>query len=279
MGAVKFDGKRYTMKDRLRRSMGSIGPDGFRNHTIHTKFIENWLKKPALNAVIAGWSAGDVPYTIANRNFEVLGTNMTTALATFALGGGITLTTAGADNDQGIVTPHLDTAQSAWAVAGTWGSENSPRMEVLIKTAASVAAISIWAGFKLTNTPTVATDDDQVFLKFATTEGTTGASTSKWNVFTSRAGTDVVDVASNLPAVAASTFYRLVLEVDENRRPAAYIGVGLTAPMVAVPMINGQAPLTDAIDFIPYIGVAANGAAAAKAITVLPNFTCSRLAA
>ena len=42
-------------------------------------------------------------------NFEVLGTNMTTALATRnATVAAVTLTTAGADEDQAILCPHLD---------------------------------------------------------------------------------------------------------------------------------------------------------------------------
>ena len=57
---------------------------------------EPFYQRPAINADI------DQAYTVevaraANRNFEALGTNMTTALATFATtSAGILLTTAGA---------------------------------------------------------------------------------------------------------------------------------------------------------------------------------------
>tara|TARA_R100000008_G_scaffold51530_1_gene31014 strand:+ start:38 stop:640 length:603 start_codon:yes stop_codon:yes gene_type:complete len=49
-----------------------------------------------------------------NTNFEVLGTNMTTALATrSATSAVVTLTTAGADQDQAILCPHLDSGQTS----------------------------------------------------------------------------------------------------------------------------------------------------------------------
>ena len=96
---------------------------------------ESFLQRPALNAVVsapltdadATAAANDaiiVARAIANRNFEVLGTNMTTALCTFnATSAGIVLTTATADEDQAILAPHLDTDQSAWQVT-KWGTEN-----------------------------------------------------------------------------------------------------------------------------------------------------------
>ena len=57
-----------------------------------------------------------------NNNFEVLGTNMTTALATRnATVAAVTLTTAGADEDQAILCPHLDSGQAAWTGV-KWGT-------------------------------------------------------------------------------------------------------------------------------------------------------------
>jgi hypothetical protein len=116
-----------------------------------------------LDTTGASSSAALIAYTIANKNFEVLGTNMTTALATAATTGGLTLTTAGADADQAIVTPHLDTKQTQWT-STVWGSSTSSTFETVIVTGASVAKTILWAGFKLTNTHTVATDDDQCLL-------------------------------------------------------------------------------------------------------------------
>ena len=64
-----------------------------------------------------------------NVNFEVLGTNMTTALATrSATIASINLATAGADQDQAILAPHLDSGQTAWTGV-KWGTENQVEWE------------------------------------------------------------------------------------------------------------------------------------------------------
>ena len=81
---------------------------------------EYFVQLPKLNAVnIIDPDADDASalalHVLANKNFEVLGTNMTSALSTRnATAAGITLTTAGADQDQAIVLPHLDSNQSSW---------------------------------------------------------------------------------------------------------------------------------------------------------------------
>jgi hypothetical protein len=134
---------------------------------------EYWYQRPGLNAVnIIDPDADDASALAvtqaANKNFEVLGTNMTTALCTFnSTAAGIILTTAGADQDQAIVLPHLDTNQTIWS--GTkWGTENQVEWECSINTNA-IDNQKVWAGLKLTNDQLVATDDDQAFLNFKQT--------------------------------------------------------------------------------------------------------------
>jgi len=108
------------------RTMGDPAKDARRY------YLEEWfLQRPGLNANIDQASTVEVQRAL-NRNWEALGTNMTTALATFATtSAGILATTAGADEDQAILTPHLDTAATAWA--GTlWGTENSVSFETSI---------------------------------------------------------------------------------------------------------------------------------------------------
>ena len=67
---------------------------------------EAFAKKPALNAVAiidpdADSASALAAYVIANKDFETLGTNMTTALTTFpGTQAGILMTAAGADQDQ-----------------------------------------------------------------------------------------------------------------------------------------------------------------------------------
>jgi len=255
------------------RLQAILSDRGFRTFPTHILLSEMLLQRPAINGdLVIDPDADDATklaaYTAANRDFEIVGTNVASANATFATGGGITMTTAGTSGDQMILTPHLDTVQTAWA--GTkWNTGKQILMDAWIKTAASVAALKIWAGFKLTNVATVATDDDQVYFRFEA-----GVNNGRWQFISSRAGTDTttsLDGASTRITVTASTIYRLTIEVDAARRVMAYI--------------NGQkafrtplAALTDNIDLIPYVGVE-TATAGAKAITVLPPFRCGRLAA
>lgn len=213
--------------------------------------VEQFKRRPTVNASIG---------VAMNLDFELLGTNAVDGSSALSEDGGVTLTTAGASGDQVILVPHLDTAQSAWAKAGLWGSENSPYFDTIIKTASNIADIVIWAGLKLTNTSVVATDDDQVFFRFAP-----ATSSGRWVLNHSRAGTDTAMV---LPlAVAASTQYRITIEVESDRRIIASVN-GVYAEFAI------REAIVTAKDLIPYIGVQAS-AAAAKSIDVR-RLACSR---
>ena len=243
-------------------------------------YLEEWfLQRPGLNANIDQVSTVEVQRAL-NRNWEALGTNMTTALATFATtSAGILATTAGADQDQAIITPHLDTAATAWAGC-QWGTEN----EVHFETSIMLPAIDnqkVWAGLKLTNDQLVATDDDQIFFKFQTDATNSEAFTTfaNWHVVHSIGGTDHI---SALPiAVAANTPYHLKIEIDSDRKATAFVngvqynltstagstgGTSVTAVQPGVAATK-TAALTNDVDFIPYVGIEA-GAGAAEAVNV-----------
>jgi len=243
-------------------------------------YLEEWfLQRPGLNANIDQVSTVEVQRAL-NRNWEALGTNMTTALATFATtSAGILATTAGADQDQAILTPHLDTAATAWAGC-QWGTEN----EVHFETSIMLPAIDnqkVWAGLKLTNDQLVATDDDQIFFKFQTDATNSEAFTTfaNWHVVHSIGGTDHI---SALPiAVAANTPYHLKIEIDSDRKATAFVngvqynltstagstgGTSVTAVQPGV-QVTKTAALTNDVDFIPYVGIEA-GAGAAEAVNV-----------
>lgn len=204
--------------------------------------------KPSLNADIN--SATEATREIADPDFELLGTNATSGSSTFNAEGGIKLTTAGADNDQVILLPHLDTNQTAWSSV-TWGTDKETSWECEIATDSSIAACIIWAGLKLTNTPTAATDDNQVFFRYQS-----GVNDGEWQLIYSIGGTDTTVDAGVV--VAVSTIYHLKVVIDSSRIARCYINGVLVATSTA---------LTNTTDFIPYIGVQASGAAAAKAIT------------
>ena len=205
---------------------------------------------------------------------------MTTALCTFAsTSAGVLATTAGADQDQAILTPHLDTAQTAWAGC-KWGTENSVNFETSIMLPA-LDNQKVWAGLKLTNDQLIATDDDQAYFKYQTDATNSEAFTdfAVWHFVHSIGGTDYITA---LPVtVAANTPYHLKIEIDSDRKATIFInGVqynvantagstgGTTATAVQPGVqVTKTAALTDDVDLIPYVGIEA-GAAAAEAVNV-----------
>ena len=235
-------------------------------------FDEWFLQRPGLNANIDQVSTVEVQRAL-NRNWEALGTNMTTALCTFAsTSAGVLATTAGADQDQAILTPHLDTAATAWA--GTkWGTENETHFETSIMLPA-IDNQKVWAGLKLTNDQLVATDDDQIYFKFQTDATNSEAFTdfTKWHFVHSIGGTDYI---SQLPiTVAANTPYHLKITIDSDRKASIFVnGVqynvtttsGSTGGTAVTTGTTPSTALTDDIDLIPYVGIEA-GAAAAEAV-------------
>jgi hypothetical protein len=227
-----------------------------------TYYENTWLQRPGLNADLAAATpnAAEIATSFSkHKDLEILGTNMTSALCTSAEGGGITLTTAGADGDSGILLAHLDTAQTALATCN-WDSANRPLFMANIVTGANITNAIIWAGFKLTNTPVTATDADQAFFRYED-----DVVSGDWQAVTSVGGTDDAH-DTNIPG-RVSSLVRLVIDVDINRQPRFYINDKLVETGAALTALN---------TFEFYIGVEADGAAAAKAITIR-NFMVSQL--
>jgi hypothetical protein len=249
------------------RTLGTTAKDARRY------YLDEWfLQRPGLNANIDQVSTVEVQRAL-NRNWEALGTNMTTALATFATtSAGILATTAGSDQDQAILTPHLDTAATAWA--GTkWGTENETHFETSVMLPA-LDNQKVWAGLKLTNDQLVATDDDQVYFKFQTDATNSEAFTdfTTWHFVHSIGGTDFI---SQIPVtVAANTPYHLKITIDSDRKASIFVnGIqynvtttsGSTGGTAVTTGTTPSGALTDDVDLIPYVGIEA-GAGAAEAV-------------
>ena len=247
---------------------------------------EPFLQRPITNANL------DQAYTVevaraGNKDFEVLGTNHTSALCTFATASaGINLTTAGADQDRMIIAPHLDNAgtgdtdsQTAWTGV-QWGTENSVEWECSVMLPA-LDNQKVWAGLKLTNDQLIATDANQIFFKYQTDATNSEAfdDYSYWHLVHSIGGTDYI---SQIPVtVAANTPYHLKIAIDSDRKATCFINgvqynitstsgsTGGTAVTAVQPSTAAtkSAALTDDVDFIPYIGIEA-GAAAAEVLNV-----------
>lgn len=205
----------------------------------HRYYLEEFFKQiPDANANIA---------VSTNLDFELLGTNAAVGNLSFsATRAGVKLATAGADNDQVIILPHLDTKQTAWTGV-QWGTENQTIWECAITTGDDITnGVLYWAGLKLTNTPTIATDADQVLFRFSTDD-----SDSNWRCISSIGGTDT-NTDSDV-SVAVDTKYRFRIEIDSDRRAHFYIN--------DTEIVKTDA-LTNDVDLIPYVGVQAlNGAA------------------
>jgi hypothetical protein len=243
-------------------------------------YLEEWFnRRPGINANLDQASTVEVQRTL-NYDFEALGTNMTSALVTFgATTGGILATTAGADQDQAIIAPHLDDdgtadtgAITAWSGC-QWGTENETHWETSIMLPA-IDNQKVWAGLKLTNDQLVATDANQAFFKFQTDATNSEAFTdfTKLHFVHSIAGTDYI---SQLPiTVAANTPYHLKIKIDSDRKASIFVNgiqynvtttAGSTGGTAVTTGTTPTAALTDDVDFIPYNGIEA-GAAAAEAL-------------
>lgn len=187
---------------------------------------------------------------LANRLWEVQGTGATAAASgngsvAFAVNGGIVLTTTGSVNDQMILAPLSDGNVMVDGVnAVTYGSPialtqwyagRRPWFRTKIKTPATIAGTVIWAGFKLTNTSVVATDNDQAFFRAA--DGALRCISSNNNTDeNSSAGVTLV----------ASTEYELDITVDNNMCPLFYVNGT---------QVKKGARLRDSQALLPFIGI------------------------
>jgi len=222
---------------------------------VRTVLEENFHRRPAASATIsaAGWDTEATRN--ANINFEILGTSSSDDDVTFsATVGGLQLQTDGSSADQIIILPHLGlagagTSQTAWSKI-PWGTENKVIWEAIIRTGASIADVTIWAGLKLTNTEAVATDDDAAYFRFDTNVAT-------WECVSAIDDTDV-ETASGV-TVAASTIYYLRIEIDKARKAHFFINNNEVAISAA---------LTNDIDLIPYIGIQADAGSAKDMVLV-----------
>ena len=252
------------------RTLGTTAKDARR------VYLDEWfLQRPGLNANIDQVSTVEVQRAL-NRNWEALGTNMTTALCTFAgTSGGVKATTAGADQDQAIITPHLDTAATAWAGC-LWGTENEVHWETSIQLPA-IDNQNVWAGLKLTNVPELATDADQAYFNFLTDADNSGQAFTDFTKLHFVYSVNGTDYISQLPiTVAADTVYHLKLEIDSDRKIAIFVnGIqynvtstsGSTGGTAVTTGTTKSSALKNDVDLIPYNGIEANAGAAEALIT------------
>lgn len=149
----------------------------------------------------------------ADRNVMLEGTNAVSANATVSDLGGWTLTTTAAASDQMIISPRT----SSPFINTLLSTSRRPRVEGVIKTGAAITNATIWWGLKLTNTPVVATDNDQAFFRYAD-----GTASGVWQCINSTGGTD--QTQNTTVTVAVSTVYQFAIEVGADLKPRYYLG-------------------------------------------------------
>lgn len=150
---------------------------------------------------------------LANADFEVAGTNMTSALVTFAANGGVTLTTAGAANDQSILQPRSVANTTGWNV----GINTAKKPRLAARFALNGTTLRRFkAGLALTNAIDTTTDDDQVFVLYDTALNHTN-----WMIGVSIGGVDAALVDSGVAVTTDDV--RVVIDVDANRIARVYI--------------------------------------------------------
>lgn len=255
-----------TSTDTMIREQLAGVPQGALSLRKRIELFESFQQVPLLNASVL---ITDTAPTLAqmalrlraNRNFETIGTGtIADADHSFAIDGGVTIssdTATPAANENTNITPHLDTLQTLWAKAGLWGTEDLVNFHTCVR-GASIANVIFRAGiYEDTTQPadlaSTGSDDNAAFFIFDEDQAT---SATQWLCVTNVSGVDTV-TASGV-AVAASTDYVLEIKIDTNRQPHFFIN----GKQVSVGPV-----MTDAIDLIPFIGVATD-TNAAKTMTV-----------
>ena len=170
------------------------------------------------------------PHIDSNDHWCVLGTNSTDEFTKYAgAQPGIKGILTGGDNDQFILSPKISNKGNNTDLSNTspWRNVNfhsqyQTELSVTITTDSNITNTAIWAGMKLNNVGTYATDADQAYFLYATDDDL-GSLTTNANLhfIYSVSGTDyITDLGV---AVQASTVYRLKLSFDENRKISVFV--------------------------------------------------------
>lgn len=203
-------------------------------------------------------------FSAASKSWLLSGTNAASALAVLDTRGGVTLTTAGANNDQMIISPLvINSVQMSPFGKVSWSSEYLPIFRATIRlSASSIAAQRIVIGLKLTasaedhDTGAAITDDDYMLFVFDTTHA---SSATLWHYAQGVSGTDYNNACEtktrNATAHASDTL-TLEISVDQDRVPHFFIdneevgvGVEMNTVLVLKPVAGIQALTGAAKDF------------------------------
>ncbi|KKN58720.1 hypothetical protein LCGC14_0548980 [marine sediment metagenome] len=154
---------------------------------------------------------------LADRQFELFGTNVVDGAVTYVDDHGLLLTTQGAGLDQVILFPSDAGDNRSVFREYNWGPENETSFETVIRTGAFANVVSWWAGLALTTPATIVVGDDNDEIQFLAVQGTD----TTWQCATSVGGTDTISDSGI--ACEATTVYHLAIRFDKERRPHFFI--------------------------------------------------------
>lgn len=126
-----------------------------------------------------------------------------------------TRTASAADNDAAGIFP---LATSRWGVSVLANTSGQSILEGRVRVGASIAETGFLFGLKLTDTPVLATDDDQAYFLFDTDATSPAGSTTKLVCVVSKGGTDTVTVTNTTVAVNTDLDLKIELGVDLKAR-------------------------------------------------------------
>ena len=212
------------------------------------------------------------PYITPNQNFVLTGVDGGSSQDSQNIGrdsayAGVKIITGTTDNDRTVLSVRNGHAElpgsadsSGWASV-PFGTEN----KITFSTAFSIGNIndiSFWAGMKLTEVGTYATDANQAYFLYCANDDQ-GALTTNANLhfIYSVGGTDYI---TNLGiAISSASVYRLRIEFDQNRQISVYVNnvrYGLVTTATAGGATQSVSTtkslaMTNDIDLLPFIGV------------------------
>ena len=213
------------------------------DHGTRLVLVEEFQQRPQL--------AGSIANTNASKTWEIAGTAAADANATFDTGGGVTLATAAVANNQQIVIPNTtgaDNSQSPWQ-GTSWSTSDQVIGKFNFKVV-DIANTMLFAGFKITTTIDISTDDNQLFVG-ANSAGTLGGVAANFVVVESRA---TIDLQTDTTVAVAAASWRVVIAWQADRTARVYLngvlrhttaafGAGITTmkPMMGIEVLGGGA--------------------------------------
>lgn len=208
---------------------------------------------------------------LANREFELSGTNAVNTCATRSASGGITLTTTTGSGDSVVLSPLSEATVKADGGAGAtytsamqateWDTSKSPCCRWSIITGPSLVSLQLGAGLKFTANIETENDDSASFY-VATTAGGVGTIYANTNASATESSTSTGVV------VAASTSYVLDIYVDAARYAHYAIGTVESGALRYRSITKSLIPLTASITTLKPHLIYQTDSAAAKSVTV-----------